>query len=314
MYIADEAIMQQYTNEMILLKKMNKEYIEICEGQEYSIGHEYSILKKCIKDRNFKKLAKMIEKKIRVNRSLYSYEKTLEKPSPIKENYFSSDRIAIYTCITGGYDVVYEPLFVPDNCDFYLVTDKKRELSDDSVWQQIVIDRDSLALKCLDNAGLNRYFKMHPDVLFDNYKFSIYIDGNIKVIGDLTAYINLIPKAGIAVHRHGKRNCVYEEAKTIVALGKADKNSIDNHIKKLEEMGFPKNFGLLECNIIAREHKSQVCKSIMNMWWDDYNTLSKRDQMSLPSVLYRHNMKVEDIATLGTGVENDYLVRVERHR
>ena len=52
----------------------------------------------------------------------------------------------------------------------------------------------------------------------------------------------------------------------------------------------------------------------MNMWWDDYNTLSKRDQMSLPSVLYRHNMKVEDIATLGTGVENDYLVRVERHR
>ena len=43
MYIADEAIMQQYTNEMILLKKMNKEYIEICEGQEYNTGREYSI-------------------------------------------------------------------------------------------------------------------------------------------------------------------------------------------------------------------------------------------------------------------------------
>ena len=54
---------------------------------------------------------------------------------------------------------------------------------------------------------------MHPDVLFEDYNYSIYIDGNIKVIGDLTAYINLISKAGIAVHRHGKRDCVYEEAK-----------------------------------------------------------------------------------------------------
>ena len=61
-------------------------------------------------------------------------------------------------------------------------------------------------------------------------------------------------------------------------------------------------------------HVNIMCKSIMNMWWNDYITLSKRDQMSLPSVLYRLHMRVEDIATLGTGVENDYLVRVESHR
>ncbi len=73
-----------------------------------------------------------------------------------------------------------------------------------SAWKQIVIDRSLPQLQNLDNAGLNRYYKMHPDVLFEDYNYSIYIDGNIKVIGDLTAYINLISKAGIAVHRHGK--------------------------------------------------------------------------------------------------------------
>ncbi len=314
MYITDEAVMRQYVIEMELIKKMNKEYMEIKDSTEYNIGRECSILKKCLKKGNFRQLLNMVQKKLKVSKSLCSYEKVEIEKSCVKENYFSSERIAIYTCITGGYDSVIEPLFIPDNCDYYLVTDREKKLPANSAWKQIVIDRSLPQLQNLDNAGLNRYYKMHPDVLFEDYNYSIYIDGNIKVIGDLTAYINLISKAGIAVHRHGKRDCVYEEAKTIVALGKAKRSSIENHMQKLEQMNFPKHYGLLECNIIARQHNLEMCKSIMNMWWNDYITLSKRDQMSLPSVLYRLHMRVEDIATLGTGVENDYLVRVESHR
>lgn len=314
MYYTDEDIMLRYVNDMNLLKKMNKEYIQLRDGKEYSIGREIEIVKNCIVTFDFKKLIKKIQSKYRLKCALNSFEKAQLIVKNVKENYFSSERIAIYTCIIGDYDTVSEPLFVPDNCDFYLVTDRKRDLSENSCWEQIEVDRNLPNLKRLDNAGLNRYFKMHPDKLFNDYKYSIYIDGNIKVIGDLTAYINLIPDVGIAVHQHGKRNCVYEEAKTIVALGKADKKSIQLHLEKLKEMDFPKKYGLLECNIIAREHNLPTCKSIMNMWWDDYNNLSKRDQMSLPSVLFRHKIRVEDIATLGIGVENDYLVRVERHR
>ena len=117
----------------------------------------------------------MVQKKLKVSKSLCSYEKVEIEKSCVKENYFSSERIAIYTCITGGYDSVIEPLFIPDNCDYYLVTDREKKLPANSAWKQIVIDRSLPQLQNLDNAGLNRYYKMHPDVLFEDYNYSIYI-------------------------------------------------------------------------------------------------------------------------------------------
>ena len=128
MYITDEAVMRQYVIEMELLKKMNKEYMEIKDSTEYNIGRECSILKKCLKKGNFRQLANMVQKKLKVSKSLCSYEKVEIEKSCVKENYFSSERIAIYTCITGGYDSVIEPLFIPDNCDYYLVTDREKKL------------------------------------------------------------------------------------------------------------------------------------------------------------------------------------------
>ena len=53
MYITDEAVMRQYVIEMELIKKMNKEYMEIKDSTEYNIGRECSILKKNVSKREF---------------------------------------------------------------------------------------------------------------------------------------------------------------------------------------------------------------------------------------------------------------------
>lgn len=303
-----------YIEEMDALKKMNAEYIAIKNSKEYKQGREFFLLQDTLKKRNFKKLIALVKKKRRLKKAGNIANDCVHKNdmASYKPIYFSTERFVVYTCIIGDYDKILDPITRPDNCDFYLVTDKKRNV-DTSIWKEIIVDKDKYNLSKMSNTEINRYFKMHPDVLFPMYKYSIYIDGNIKVITDLTEYINRIPVCGLALHAHGKRNCVFKEANTIIALGKEKKASIIHHLAILKKMGFPERYGLIECNIIAREHHNKICKSLMQMWWSDFLNFSKRDQMSLPSVLFRHGIQVSEVTTLGTGVENDYAVRIEAH-
>ena len=46
------------------------------------------------------------------------------------ENYFEVQRmkqIAIYTCISGDYDEVLIPNHIADECDYYVISDKKEK-------------------------------------------------------------------------------------------------------------------------------------------------------------------------------------------
>lgn len=309
-----------YSKNMENLKELNKEYIALKNSPEYKLGRQLELLKNNLSIKRIDELVKLLKKKKILLKASKVQKRIIEKRSNCidtanknESNYYSDDRIAIYTCVVGAYDSLIEPITVPDNCDFYFFTDTEKNVKS-SVWKSVLIDKNRYHLENMSNSEINRFFKMHPDKVFPNYKYSIYVDGNIKIVTDLTEYINKIKAYGLALHRHSSRNCVYDEAKVIEALGKDRKENMERHIKVLREMGFPENFGMLECNIIAREHNNDTCKQIMNLWWEDFMTLSKRDQMSLPSVLYRLNIDLNDVATLGYGVDNDYAVRVEGHK
>ena len=59
---------------------------------------------------------------------------------------------------------------------------------------------------------INRYIKLHPQEFFLNeYRYAIYIDGNIRVMSDLSPYTRKCNcKTGIAMHRHVQRICAYK--------------------------------------------------------------------------------------------------------
>ncbi len=315
MYFTNKDIEKEYIEYMKCLKSMNSEYINLKNSREYRTGREILLLIDNIKSGKIKELLKLINKKKKLNNASGIEKKSQYKADINKTgypDYFSNERIAIYTCIIGNYDKILEPVFCPDNCDFYLITDMDRKLKG-SIWKQVLINPGKYGISEMSNTEINRFFKMHPYVVFDKYKYSIYIDGNVRVISDLTELINKIPGCGIAVHSHSKRDCVYEEAKTILALGKDSEKNIKRHLTYLKKVGFPEHYGLLECNIIARKHNVPLCKKLMEDWWHDFLNLSKRDQMALPYVLYRNGITTKEIATLGTGVENNYSVRVEGH-
>lgn len=226
-------------------------------------------------------------------------------------NYFSDEKIAIYTCIIGQYDCVNEPGFIPNNCDFYIVTDQ--EIGIDSKWRKIDIGEYRELIVGLTNAEINRFFKMHPDILFPDYKYSVYLDGNIKPVSDLTEFVNLIGSIGIAAHKHSIRSDVFEEAEVIRYLKRDKPERIDRHIDFLKSTGMPRNYGLIECNVIAREHNNLICKKLMGEWWNEFLNYSKRDQISFVHVLFMNKIPVEEIGTLGENVYANPAIRKVGH-
>jgi hypothetical protein len=123
----------------------------------------------------------------------------------VQPNYFSKHRIAIYTAIFGSVDEIHEPIFVPDNCDFFIFTDQP--VRHDSSWQVMTTDR--IPAEIAQNPVLaNRYVKMFPDRFFPEYAYTIYIDGKFQARTDLTEFIQDMPAQGLRMFRHPCGMCV----------------------------------------------------------------------------------------------------------
>lgn len=229
-------------------------------------------------------------------------------PVAVQPNYFSNERIAVYTCIIGKYDRVYEPVFHPDNCDYYIVTDC--DIPVDSKWVKIDIQSYHDLLNGLSNAEKNRYFKMHPNVLFPQYNYSVYVDGNIEIVGDMTEFINKIGEKGVGIFLHPYSHCIYREGIACICNGRATEQTVKQQLSRLKSLGMPENYGMLECCVIARKHHDDLCKKLMDGWWHDFlMNPSRRDQLSLTYILYKNGVKVEDIAFPEGSLKDNYALR-----
>lgn len=294
-----------------LVKELNKENMNLKSSNIYKRGRNISILLSAIKSLKFDEVINLIK----LRSKLKKCDKFCE-PTPYSYKINESDedkikpKIAIYTCIFGNYDKIYEPKFIPDNCDFYIITDQ--HVPADSCYK--VINPNDYDISGLDSIKCNRYFKMNPQVIFPNYEYSIYVDGNIEVYSDLTELINKIPESGIGFYAHSKRNCIYKEYEVCKILGKGDANKIIKQINEYKKEGFPEEFGMVEANVIARKHNSDTCKKIMESWWEQYCIWGGRDQISLPYVIWKNSMKMEEIISLGEDVHQNYIMRIYSHK
>ena len=236
----------------------------------------------------------------------------LEK-NPLKQNpnYFSEERIAVYTSIYGAYDSIVEPVTVPDNCDFYIFTDQ--EVPENSVWEQIEVDFRAYDLEGAENTVKNRFTKMHPYLFFSDYKYSLYIDGNIKVMTDPTEFIESMNGYGMILHDHYRVDCVYVEIERSREQGLGSDGEYDQQIAYLEAEGFPKNYGVLECPIIFYEHNNEKTQALLKEWWKEFLANAKRDQFHLPLVLWRHGIRTAELAGLGNDLYSNYAFQKVNH-
>lgn len=305
-------------NEEILIEKLedvNKEYLD---SGYYELGKYIKFLMELLKKKRFIKFFQMVllhfkRKKTKNNKNKIICESKKNKSNKLVVHSNSKHKIAIYTCITGDYDAVEEPIVVEDSCDYYLYTNNKEIKSD--IWTVKEIPDEIIKMNDNNNAKINRYIKMHPKELFEKYDYAIYIDGNIKLISTISSFIdNINSKTGLAIHKHCVNNCIFDEIKTCRAYGKGNYKNLKIQAQRYKKEGFPENYGMFECNVLVSDLNNNKSIEIFNEWWNEYlKSESMRDQIALPYVLWKNKIQVEDIGCLGDNVNKNYKLKINSH-
>lgn len=291
------------------IEQLNLENINLKNSKEYLIGKKAVGINESIKKFNIIALLKKMisNKKI----SKYNAHEQLDNDYRCEQSSKKKPKIAVYTCITGNYDKkILEPFLQPSNIDYFLYTDNQETKSVN--WKIRGIPEKILKY---NNILKNRYIKMHPQELFSGYDYSIYIDGNVEVMSDLTDLVYAIKdKTGISMHRHQFRNCIYNEIEVCKIKKKGNYKKMKEQVERYRNEGFPKEFGMLEATIIVTDLKSKNAKVILDNWWKEFTSSeSLRDQIALQYVIWRNNFKIEDFGSLGNNLYKNPKFRVNIH-
>ncbi|PLX91336.1 MAG: hypothetical protein C0621_11070 [Desulfuromonas sp.] len=205
------------------------------------------------------------------------------------ESVEMTKKIVVYTCITGSYDELLEPVEIEEGVDYYCVSD--RPPKQESVWAYLPLPRD------FGSPSLNnRYVKMHPHILFPDYEFSLYVDGNIRIMANVSDLVFEAMKVSVlALYQHSYRSCVYQEAVECSLLGHDWLWRISRQMRRYSREGFPFSDGLYENNVIIRDNSDQKLKNLMDLWWDEYSNYVKRDQLSLVFLSWKKSLKIHNL-------------------
>lgn len=276
-----------------LIEQFNKDKIKYHYSKKFKIVRFLKMIKNLLMERNLDYLKRYI-KGIRLKRYEEKYEPINVTFKPVLDK-----KIVVYSCIVGNYDSINEPIYFNDNVEYILFSDKDIK---SNFWKVRKIPTKILQYK--NKTIINRYIKLHPLDFFKDYDYSIYIDGNVKTLTDISGFVNCInKKTGIAMFRHHSRKCIYIEEKACLLQNKGNKDKIIKQIEKYKSEKFPTNYGLLEGTIIVSDLKNIKAKNLLEKWWEEfYNSESLRDQLSLPYVLWKNNYKIDDIGFLGNNI------------
>lgn len=196
---------------------------------------------------------------------------------------------AVYTCITNSYDVLRDPKVINKGVDYICFTDD--DTLESKVWEIRLLKGQSKIPK----NKRQREVKILAHKYLSEYKRTIWIDANIQIIRNLSTLIDKYRGSFIAL-KHPTRNCIYEEGLAILRAKKASKKAINEQVATYYDEEFDPGQGLYDTKFLIRDNNERINK-LCDEWWKEVSERSHRDQMSLPIVLKRNNIKATVIPT-----------------
>jgi len=206
----------------------------------------------------------------------------------------------LYTTIFGGYDKLVTPTLNND-------------------WDFKCFSEENSIPLYSDNTRNAKKFKVLPHRYLQDYEYSIFIDGNMYVVGNIDELIDkYLVDCNVALFDHNKnaldaRSCIYDEYNAIIQAGNRNKSYKDDpsimykQVKRYEEEGYPPQNGLATCMVILRRHNEEDCIKLMESWWTEIQYNSKRDQLSFNYVAWKNKVKFNYIE--GDSRNNEYFRR-----
>lgn len=216
----------------------------------------------------------------------------------------------VYTCITGDYDLLRQPLSTDPEWDMVCFSDTITP-GRTGAWEVRPIPFSSS-----EGAVLSRYVKILPHKVLQEYEWSLWTDANLLITGHgLYEAADAAVSAGnpVAQVQHPLRDCAYEEIKACAASSKTglcEARRLDSYLKK---EGLPEHYGLYENNLILRRHGDPAVVSISNQWWEEFLAHARRDQPSLMLVYWRNSFRPSLLLGEGRNSRNVDFVEYQGH-
>ena len=190
-------------------------------------------------------------------------------------------KFVVYTVLVGGYDQALQPLVVDERFDYVMFTDTEGERSV-GVWQIRTFD-----YRNIDKTRESRFPKMHPEELLPGYEASLYIDANIQITGSWV-YEQFFELYERGVEWGGRKHCdsLYDHTYLVLLDGLESKRKCLTWSHHLRNEKFPRKSLVFENSIIFRVHTEHV-RQVNCLWWELYETFTRRDQCLLSYAFWR---------------------------
>jgi len=131
-----------------------------------------------------------------------------------------------------------------------------------------------------------------PDEIFDNYEYSVYVDCKYRYSVDFNYLLSCMEhESDIVTRRHRRRGCVYDEGEFCIKRKKDKRNIIQKQLDFYRSENYPAHNRLYATGLLVRRHTERL-KEFSKLWWKQVERFSHRDQLSLPYVAWKHDMKI----------------------
>ena len=218
-------------------------------------------------------------------------------------------KVAFYTCLFGKYDFISSPnKELIKKFNFYIITNQN--YANFKNWKKIYVNN-----KNYSNFLLSRYYKFFFHHKIKNYNYSVYFDANVQLKNNFSRLLNKFINSNkeIGLFRHSSRNNIYHEIEANLAnknIKNIDKEKILKFYKKNKYNSFN---DLSENCVVLRKHNSKKLFKTMKCWWRLLRFFIKRDQISLPYVLWKYKIP-KMFFNINLRKKNKYLFIVPHYR
>jgi SAM-dependent methyltransferase/glycosyltransferase involved in cell wall biosynthesis len=242
--------------------------------------------------------ANMTAWKPEVERSAVPSGTTRQKPSdvPLVASTPSTTRarppVVFYTALYGKHTDLKE--FDAAGYPFVCFTDDPELRS--NTWE-VRVRPQTEHDKITDPRLAAKYLKLFPPHNLPDHEISIWIDASIRVTDPqkmAEACVAALEGHDVAFFKHPERDNIYTE---VIASGKLPKyrrcaNDMVKQARAYKREGIPVDHGLYAGGVIARRNTPTHVQAIVaEEWWREIITRSVQDQISLPYVLWKCDVK-----------------------
>jgi len=191
-------------------------------------------------------------------------------------------RIAVVTAIIGPFDALLLPEYLEAEIDYFCV-------SDSVVDGYGVFRLSSPPYIDADPRRTARYIKTNLLRLFPGYEFVVWVDANVLLRTPVTKFVTATEASGCGVGAipHPIRRSYLDEAAIAIELALDDADIIKVQLKKYEEVADLESADLIETNFMVFDTRIPVVHEFMRIWWNEINTYSRRDQVSINFALIK---------------------------